>query len=390
MTSLLDRQLPEPDFITRDPAQVTADMVSMYEGLTDKTLYPAQVERLLINTFAYRESLIREAIQDAAKLNLVRYSRAPMLDMLGENVDCGRILATPATCTLQFVFDAPGVATVLPAGTEVGSDVIFATTADVNVAATDTSASINAVCTVAGTAANGFVAGQISGLVGTVAGLNITAAQNTTTTGNGTDDEIDDNYRERIVLAPESFSTTGPSDAYVYWARSANSSIVDVTVLYPEVALSGSQVISKNGVPPGCVFLYPLTSTGLPTQVVKDQVLASCTDLKRRPLTDYVQVLDPVEVDYQIVAQLTLFNTADEEVALAQANTAIAAYVAAREQQLGLDIVREQIIGVLNGPSAYGVYSTNLIQPALDQVLSNQQWGHCTSIQISIAGTTDG
>ena len=38
--------LPEPSFIDRDPAAITAEMVAQYEALTKKTLYPAQVERL--------------------------------------------------------------------------------------------------------------------------------------------------------------------------------------------------------------------------------------------------------------------------------------------------------------------------------------------------------
>lgn len=390
MTSLLDNQLPEPSFIDRDPAQVTADMVAMYEGLTEKTLFPAQVERLLINTFAYREGLLRQAIQDAAKLNLVRYSRAPVIDMLGENVDTARILAQPATCTLQFVFDAAVAAIVIPAGTQVGADVVFATAADIAVAAGATGAQGPAACTVAGTAANGFVAGQINGLIGTIDGLNITAAQNLDTTANGTDDEEDDPYRQRIVLAPESFSTAGPSDSYIYWARSVSAAIVDVKVVYPQLALAGGQLSSANQVPPGCVFLYVLTSTGPANQALKDQVLAACSPRNRRPATDFVQVQDAAEVDYQIEAQLTLFSDADEATAIAQANTAANSYVDARETTLGLDIVREQIIGVLNGPTAYGVYKVNLIQPAADQVLDASQWGHCTGVNITVAGTTDG
>jgi len=390
MTSLLDRQLPEPDFIDRDPAQVTADMVTQYESDTQKTLFPAQVERLLINNFSYRESLIREAIQDAAKLSLVRYSRAPILDYLGENVDCARILATPANCTLQFTFDAPAVATQLPVGSQVGSNVIFATTADTTVPAGATTIDVYAECTVAGTAANGFVAGQICDLVGTVLGLNITDARNITTTQDGTNDEDDDHYKVRIVLAPESFSSTGPDDAYRYWALSASPSVVDVAVLSPKLGIVNGAIASLNQVPPGCVYLYPLASTGLPSQTLKDQVLASCSPQNRRPATDFVQAFNPVEVDYQIVAELTVFDTADADTALAQANTAMSDYVNPREQSLGLDIVREQIIGVLNGPSAYGVYKVNLIQPAQDQVLSDEQWGHCMGINLTIAGTAEG
>ena len=59
--------LPEPSFIDRDPQAITAEIVAQYEQLTGKTLYPAQVERLLIDVIAYRETLVRIGIQEAAK-----------------------------------------------------------------------------------------------------------------------------------------------------------------------------------------------------------------------------------------------------------------------------------------------------------------------------------
>ena len=46
--------LPEPSFIDRDPQAITAEIVAQYEQLTGKTLYPAQVERLLIDVIKGR------------------------------------------------------------------------------------------------------------------------------------------------------------------------------------------------------------------------------------------------------------------------------------------------------------------------------------------------
>lgn len=55
--------IAEPDFIDRDPAQITSEMIAQYEEASGKKLYPAQAERLLIDLFAYRENLVRIAIQ---------------------------------------------------------------------------------------------------------------------------------------------------------------------------------------------------------------------------------------------------------------------------------------------------------------------------------------
>jgi hypothetical protein len=50
------------------------------------------------------------------------------------------------------------------------------------------------------------------------------------TTANGTDDETDEELRERIRLAPSQFSVAGPTGAYKFFAKSAHPSIVDVSV----------------------------------------------------------------------------------------------------------------------------------------------------------------
>lgn len=77
--------------IDDDAGAIRAEIAAAYEAATGKTLYPAQIESLLIDLIAYRETLIRAAINDAARQNLVRFARAPMLDYLGELVGIARL-----------------------------------------------------------------------------------------------------------------------------------------------------------------------------------------------------------------------------------------------------------------------------------------------------------
>ena len=80
--------LPSPVFVDDsdglDPNLVLADMIAEFEAAADRTLQPAQVERLLINLYAYRESLVRNAIQYAAQQNLLAFAIFPMIDYLGQ------------------------------------------------------------------------------------------------------------------------------------------------------------------------------------------------------------------------------------------------------------------------------------------------------------------
>ena len=47
------------------PATVLAEMVADYEQRTGKTLQPAHIELLMINTFAYHETLLRAQIKES-------------------------------------------------------------------------------------------------------------------------------------------------------------------------------------------------------------------------------------------------------------------------------------------------------------------------------------
>ncbi len=366
--------LPEPSFIDRDPEVITTEIIGQYEQLTGKTLYPAQVERLLIDVIAYRETLIRIGIQEAAKQNLVAYARAPMLDYLGELVGVTRLPAQSALTTLRFIF-ASALATnlLIPAGTRVeGGDgtVTFATDADAILEAGQMAIDASATCTEPGAAGNAWQPSQINNLVDELSDVEVTAINITVTSG-GVNDEEDDRLRERIKLAPEAFTTAGSRLAYRFHALKAHQSIVDVAALSPV---------------PGEVKLYPLLTTGLPDVNLLALVEASCSDERVRPLTDYVQAVAPSAVDYTIDAQLIFYASADAASTLANVRSHADAYKADRSAGLGRDLVPSQITAALSVP---GVYQVVLIAPAF-RPLADNEWARCTGITLTLTGTVYG
>ena len=365
--------LPEPSFIDRNPDAITAEIVAQYEQLSGKTLYPAQVERLLIDVIAYRENLVRIGIQEAAKQNLVAYARAPMLDYLGELVGVTRLPAQPAKTVLRFTLETvQATGLLIPAGTRVeGGDgvVVFATDMDVTLPTGQLSVDVAATCEEAGTAGNGWQPGQINSLVDELGDMEVAAA-NTSVTSTGYDEEDDERLRERIKLAPESFTNAGSRLAYRFHALKAHQSIVDVAVLSPSWRRSP----------------LPLTATGLPDSNLLALVEATCSAEKVRPLTDRVRALAPSRVDYAIEAQLVLYTQADSRSVQAMAMAQAKAYVDGRAGSLGRDIVPSQVIAALQVP---GVYQVTLNSPAL-RVLSDSEWAHCTQISITPTGVANG
>ncbi|WP_265582638.1 MULTISPECIES: baseplate J/gp47 family protein [unclassified Pseudomonas] len=230
------RELPKPVFVEINPAANEADLIARYEGKTGKTLYPAQVERLFIDQVAYAQTRLQLAIQSAGEQLLVRYAKAPILDYLGELVATPRLLAVPARCPLQFrIPTASQQPLLIPAGTRVSTQdakLSFLTDQDALIPTGQMQTNVIATCLTAGVLGNGWAVGQISSIANPpAAGL---IATNTSVTADGAEDEDDDRYRERIILAPEAFSNAGSRGAYRYHALAVHQSIIDVAVHGPD------------------------------------------------------------------------------------------------------------------------------------------------------------
>jgi len=364
-----------PVFIENDPDAILADLVSIYQQLSGKVLQPAQIERLLLNAYAYRESLLRSQIQNAALQNLVAFASAPALDYLGELVGVVRLPSAPAVCTLEFTLVSGHTGVIIPENTRVASKdgkVFFATVETVSVPVGTDTVSVEAFASPVGVIGNGYALGEITEILDPVPWL-LTAA-NTDATVGGADTETDDQLRERIRLAPAAFSTAGSRGAYQYWAKTASVLIVDVAVIQPT---------------PGTVKILPLMADGTETPTpILNLVASACNDETVRPLTDTVLVESPTISAYDIELEIVIFNGLDADTVLAEVTAQVEAYKANRARRLGQDITIDQIKAA--ALLADKVYSVDVIQPAADLILGETEVGICGTVTITITDTTDG
>src|SRR5512146_2411259 len=329
--------LPPPTFVNDadglNPNLILADMVAAFQAAAGRTLQPAQVERLLINLYAYRESLVRNAIQYAGQQTLLAFAVFPMLDYLGQLLGVSRLSAQGAVTTLQFTLqNALTLPYTIPAGTQAGTDdgeFIFATGADLVVAPATTVANIAATCTMAGPNANGYLPGQVNVVLNP--NVLIASVTNTVTTGGGSAPETDDHLRTRIQAAPNQFSVAGPVGAYRFFALGVDPSIIDVPVVSP--APGTVHVLT------GPIATQPApspNSAGVANAALLDKVQQALGADDVRPLTDTVTALAVSEVDYQIAGTVTLFADAEPISTMAAVNAAaqdIALNLAARIQR---------------------------------------------------------
>ena len=363
-------RLPEPNFINRNPETITNEWIKLYEEKSGKTLQPAQIERLMVDVGAYRETVLRMAIQETAKQNLLSYASLDNLEHIGEPLDVRKLLASSSVTTLQFSVDSPlDFNVTIQSGVEVETKdglFVFQTHEPVVLIAGETSVTITATCETSGVAANNYSIGSINNLITPLS--YISKVENITISSDGADDEDADSLRERIRQAPEKFSNAGSRGAYRYHTLSAHQSITDVAILSPSA---------------GIVNIYPLTASGNPSKEILDLVQNYLSDDKIRPLTDFVQVLSPEKIDFQIVATLYLFKDADKESVIATIEKKLTEYKTTLSAKLGKSVIQTQIIAILN--SVYGVFKVELKTPN-DIEISESQWANLTNWNISIGG----
>jgi len=346
--------LPEVTFAKKSAQVIEASIITMYEALTERTLYPGDPVRLFLETIAAIIVQQRTLIDYAAKQNLLAYSAGDYLDHIGVLVGTTRIAASAAITTLRFTVSAAQASAIsIPMGTRAATEdgLTFATDVAATISAGRTYADVAATCIDVGTTGNELAAGQISKMVDLIA--YVASVTNTTTSEGGAAIEDDDDYRERIHLAPESFSVAGPTGAYEYWAKTASSLIVDVSVTSPT---------------PGTVEVRPLLGGGvIPGTEIMEAVDAVVNNVNIRPLTDQVEVLAPTAVSYDVV--LTYYiassNSALASSIQASVTTAIAAYVLWQKSKLGRDINPSELILRIMAAGAKRVAVTTPVYTAL-------------------------
>ena len=365
--------MDKPVFIDINAQQIIDDTVTAYETATGKVLAPGQAERLLINAFAYREYLLRTAIQSAAEQNLVDFAVYPALDWLGVLVGVSRLSAVASECTIKLNLVDGHSAISIPSGIRIQSidgQAIFATTETINVPVGVNSIVVNAQSLAEGIVGNGYAIGQVSVILDPQPYL--TGATNVDVTNGGSVEETDDALRERIKLAPSSFSNAGSKGAYKYWAKTAHPLIMDVSVASPV---------------PGTVVLYPLLQGGvIPSTEIIDAVYATCNADKVRPLTDTVIVESPEAINYDLNIELTLLTNAVQSDVVNAVDTALQAYADDRKQRMGVDVVISQLIRICN---IDGVYSTKVVSPSADIVVNDGQFANIGTINVTVTGTSD-
>ena len=184
--------------------------------------------------------------------------------------------------------------------------------------------------------------------------------------------ESDDNFKRRIQLSFEAFTTAGSEASYIFHGLSADGQVADISALSPTPGVVAIYVLARTGNGQADIHLLTKVENALSAKTV-------------RPLTDQVNVYSVEVVDFVISAELILFNGPDSALVLANAQTELDNYLAASRSN-GLDIT---ISGLHHALHQQGVQRVNLISPSSDIVIQRHQVGHCVSQTLTVGSLND-
>jgi len=275
------------DFLGIDVEQLQEDAVQEFENVTGETLYAGDERRILINTLAGLAAVALGHYNMLFNQNFPQYATGEYLDNIGASWMMERLPAQYAVATLQYRLSAAqGSDVTIPAGTRSTPDGIhfFATTEDLVIPAGQTTGTVTAQATETGSVHNDFAAGTIIHQVDLVPFVD--AVTNLDVSQGGAEIEDDESFRLRMQLALTGYSTAGSELGYMFWARMADSTIMDVAVTSP---VAGQVVVT-----------LLMDGGEAPSPLVLARVAAVLTSHEVRPLTDQVTVQAPTETPYAI------------------------------------------------------------------------------------------
>lgn len=395
-------------------------VIKQLEENAGEPLYPGDERRIFGEALVAVLVSVYNTLDDVARQTMLRYARGEVLDALGERLGVKRLEGSPAKTTLRFSVSSPVSRNIIiPKWTKVQaeSDVYFATDAVATLQAGSYSVDVSASSIGNGVQYNGYAEGSITTLVDLIP--YISAVTNITETAGGDDGEPyttegDDRLRERIRLAQGTLSTAGSEIAYIYYAMTADASIIDVKAisevstttrelevfgtrafmggarLMPDtlkVYAEGSDTPATPGVDytaiyaddlltitisgelseekrikvkidaslEGVVKIVPLLKDGhIPSEEMLEKIAQTCSASDVRPLTDKVIAVPPDTVIYDVEIEYYTTPEVEAQVIANIENSnggAIARYNEWQQSALGRDINPDQLRRLILAPN---------------------------------------
>ena len=344
-----------------------------YKAITGKKITLARADPYRVMMLSAAQVIYQglQQIDKAGKMNFLKYAYGDYLKNLAALKRVTAHEPEKAQVKVRWKLAEPReAATPIPAGSRVTPDyaVYFETIDYAEIAPGETEIILMMYCTEPGEEGNNYMPGELSVLVDPVAFIDSVA--NIETTAKGTGEESDQSIAERTYLAPSSFSTAGPDDAYIYHAKSYSQEVGDVLPTSPTPGVVDIRFILKDG--------------GIPSETMIAGMEEYLQQRSKRPLTDKVEVAAPDVVTYSV--DFTYFiNASDMSSATqiqSQVQQAVQEYELWQCTAIGRDVNPDELMAYLKKA---GIKRAVIRQPVF-KVLADTEVAKVTSTNIVYGG----
>lgn len=333
------KDYPDFDFIDGYTLEkLNSDMLQWFQEKYLETtgeaivLASADKYRILLQAAAYYLFIGYKMVDNAGKMNTLKYSYGNPLINLGAMKHVYPRDAKGATTTIRFSMDSwRDSATGIPKGTRLtaGDGIYFATNDYTEIPIGALYADIRATCTTGGKLGNIYAAGEIKYLVDPVPMVD--RAVNITASEGGTDKESEDDLKEEIYVAPDGYTSGGSNPAYEKMARDYNTAISDVVASTTKPCEVNIICLLENGEIPGDEFL-----SGLQEYMMQPG---------RKMLTDKVFALAPAKKEFEVSFTYWINNSDKDKAGVIgrEVGKAVEEYVLWQRSRIGRDINPDEL-----------------------------------------------
>lgn len=294
----------ELHYLTYDPDEIWLAMIQNYVNAGGDILYPGDEKEMLLRSVQADIVQIFAAVDNALRMQTLRYAVGEYLDVLGELRNCPRIEASAATARVKITTNETGQTGVMEAGTAMTSDgeIFYLLTEDLTLNGYKQEFVVEVVADRVGRAGNGLLKGTEMALAITNSAVKSIIVEDDAKGGN--EEEEDDVYRERIREYSLASVTTGPERQYEAVAKSVSSEIMDAHAMN-----AGA----------GKVTVYVILASDTGEAAILKSILDALSALDVRPLTDQVSVQKATDVPYTLNVQYISDNSSATSAAISEA-----------------------------------------------------------------------
>lgn len=307
----------ELHYLTYDPEAIMADMMTAYLQVGGDVMNPGDEKQMLLQGVLQVLMQAFAGIDNALRMDTLRYAVRDYLDVYGEKRGCTRIAASAATATVKITMTATGMEGVIPEGTALTADgeTLYLTTEDLATGGYAQEIEAEVICNQTGSVGNALLEGMEMQSLVPIDGAGLIVC--TVSATGGQDRESDDAYRERIRTYGMANVSTGPKQQYESAAKEVSSEIIDARAL---------------NLGNGEVGVYLLSSNANGMTALIAAVEAALNDTSTRPLTDQVTVAAAEAVSYTLKVKYSYDGSSTTQ---AQISEAVTEYQEWQEHTIG-------------------------------------------------------